>query len=128
MHAALEALLAKAFSRGPAREANQAIQRAREEMGGEVRSFEMVVADDLPVDQWLEQQLLPRFVYHLESLGIRPPGYAGIFLSLFVGEELFFVRSVDLMTFAGEQLHLSAAEMYERWGTRELRHAVDAQS
>ncbi|HEY3449671.1 MAG TPA: STAUR_1299 family protein [Myxococcales bacterium] len=117
-------LLQKAFDRAPAREANAAIERTRQQLGDQVRSFEAVVAPDAG-KEWLGTALLPRMVYHLESLGIRPPKFGGIFASLFVGEELHFVHMKDLMEFACAQLGLTADEMYQRWGTGEARHAVD---
>lgn len=116
-------LLARAFARAPAHEANAGIQRAREEVGENARSYEVVAAPDCG-EEWLKTELLPRLVYHLESLGIRPPGYAGLFLSLFVGDELYFVHAQDAMAFAGAALSLTADEMYALWGTHELREPV----
>ena len=118
-----EPLLAKAFRRVPAREANAAISEVRQGEAEEVRNFELVAPADASLE-WLEKQVLPKLVYHLESLGVRPPDYTGIFLSLFWGDELFFLRMRDLMSFAGEALHLTADQMYQRWGTGELRRAV----
>jgi GNAT superfamily N-acetyltransferase len=77
-HPFLAPLLEKAFDRAPAAEANAAIGRARAGLGEQVRSFEVVVAPDAG-REWLGQKLLPRLVYHLESLGVRPPSYPGIF-------------------------------------------------
>ncbi|MBI5543658.1 MAG: hypothetical protein HY901_07225 [Deltaproteobacteria bacterium] len=119
----LQDLLDKAFSRSPAREANDAIHRIRESEGIGVRSFELVAPSDAGI-AWLEKDVLPRLVYHLESLGIRPPSYKGVFVSLFQGEELFFIRTLDFMAIAGAALHLSADQMYARWGTGELRRPM----
>ena len=123
MQPTLKPLFEHAFRRAPAREANSAIQSVREEDGERSRSFVMG-GDPSAGIEWLEKELLPRLVYHLESLGVRPPGYAGIFVSLFAGEELLFLRTRDVMAFASEALHLTADQMYARWGTGELRHAV----
>ena len=49
METTLETLLAKAFGRAQASEANLAIHRAREAEGAQVRSFEAVIARDAPV-------------------------------------------------------------------------------
>lgn len=119
----LDPLFSKAFARAAASEANFAIQAARESAGDQARSFEMVLPEGADLG-WLERELLPRLVYHLESLGIRPPGYPGVFLSLFVGPDLFFVSAAEVMAFAGEALGLTADQMYARWGTGELRTAV----
>lgn len=124
MESYLAPLLAKSFDRAEARDANEAIGRARRQVGEQARSFEVAV----PVQAdaaWLERALVPKLVYHLESLGIRPPEYGGIFASLFVGERLWFVRMKDLMEFAAAQLKLSGEELYAKWGTGEARHAVD---
>ena len=123
MESTLQPLFDRAFLRAKAQEANQTIQRAREVEGEPARSFEMVVAPEAGLE-WLQAKLLPRLVYHLESLGVRPPAYPGVFLSLFLGDELFCVHTRDAMAFAQEALHLTADEMYARWGTGELRHAI----
>jgi len=123
MESFLKPLLEHAFGRAAASDANRAIEDAREQEGERSRSFEIVVAPDAGI-AWLQEELLPRLVYHLESLGVRPPGYSGIFVSLFVGDEIHFVRTRDVMAFATAALSLSADEMYARWGTHELRHAV----
>lgn len=117
----LAPLLAKALDRAPARDANAAIERARAEVGEGSRSFEVVAGDGA---EWLERTLLPKLVYHLESLGIRPPKYPRIFASLFVGDEVVFVRMQDLMEFSSGVLGLTADRMYEKWGTGERREAV----
>jgi len=120
----LDPLLAHAFERAPAAEANAAITRVREKRGERVRSFELVVPPDAGL-AWLERELVPRFVYHAESLGIRPPKYPGIFFSLFVGAELLFLDAAEVMAFAAERLGLTHDQMYARWGTGELRGPVN---
>lgn len=124
MESYLAPLLAKSFDRAEARDANEAIGRARRQVGEQARSFEVAVPETADAG-WLEKALVPKMVYHLESLGIRPPEYGGIFASLFVGEKLWFVRMKDLMEFAGAQLKLSGEQLYAKWGTGEARRAVD---
>lgn len=116
-------LFSRAFARAPAAQANSAIQSARESQGDQARSFEMVLPEGADL-RWLERELLPRLVYHLESLGIRPPVYPGVFLSLFAGEDLLFIAVRELMAFSSEALGLTADQMYERWGTGERRTPV----
>ncbi|MGC4115179.1 MAG: STAUR_1299 family protein [Myxococcales bacterium] len=117
-------LLEKAFDRAPAREANAAIARVRQTLGEQVRSFEAVLEPQAG-KEWMETKLVARMVYHLESLGIRPPKYGGVFASLFVADELLFVHMKDLMEFAGAQLGMTGEQMYAKWGTGEVRHAID---
>jgi hypothetical protein len=118
-------LLDRAFHRIPSREANAGIQTMRDSGPAPLRSYEATLEPGSGA-AWLSETLLPRLVYHLESLTIRPPDYPGIFLSLFVGEELLFLHMVDVMRFASQTLGLSDDQIYARWGTQELRTAVRA--
>jgi len=126
MDSHITALLRHAFARAPAREANTRIQEVRDSLGAaaQVRSYELMVPPDAPL-QWLADEVLPRLVYHLESLGVRPPAAPGVFLSLFVGDELLFLHARDVFAFASSSLGLSPDEMLTRWGTGERRTAID---
>jgi hypothetical protein len=123
---ALRSLLELAFRRVPAREANAAIARVRsdEAIGGRpVRSYELVLSGDATFAA-LAESTLPRLVYHLESLGARPPAFEGMVLSIFAGDELCFVRVADFLPAAARLAGATVAELYERHGTGELRTAV----
>lgn len=125
MDESLRPLLDAAFLRGPALEANAKVRQAREEFGGEsARGYEVVVPPDGSAG-WFCESVLPRLVYHMESLGSRPPQAAGFFLSLFVGEEVVFVRARDAFRFAAEVTGLTSDQMLARWGTQELRGPVE---
>ncbi|MGI5863923.1 MAG: STAUR_1299 family protein [Myxococcales bacterium] len=127
MNEDLRSLLDLAFDRAPAQEANARIQATRERVeangAATVRSYELVVPPDATL-AWLEQEVLPRLIYHLDSLGMRPPTVPGLFVSLFFGDEIFFVHGNDLLMFASRELGLSFDEMERRWGTGELRDPV----
>ncbi len=119
----LDPLFERAFARAAVTEANAAIARAREQQGERSRSFEVVVPPGAGF-AWLAAEVLPRFVYHAESLGIRPPKYPGIFFSFFVAQELVFVPAAEVMARAAEELKLTHEEMYRRWGTGEARGPI----
>ncbi len=122
MDSKLAQLFSLAFDRGPAREANARIQAARDQLASQskVRSYELLAPAE-PTMEWLTETVLPRLVYHLESLGVLPPEAPGIFLSLFVGEELLLIHARDLFAFASLELGLTAQQMLDKWGTHELR-------
>ncbi len=115
-------LLDLAFERASALEANLRIEDLRERLGREspARSYEVVLPERSSLE-WLAESLMPRLVYYLESLGARPPEAPGIFLSVFAGQELYFLRVQDVFTFAGSALKLSSEQMLARWGTGEPR-------
>lgn len=119
----LDPLFERAFACAAVTEANAAIAHAREQQGERSRSFEVVVPPDAGF-AWLAAEVLPRFVYHAESLGIRPPKYPGIFFTFFVGQELVFVAAAEVMARAAEKLQLTHDEMYRRWGTGEARGPI----
>src|SRR5947209_18381466 len=93
MDAKLEELLRPSFREVPAREANQAIARARRERAGgdpddddgpALRSYELVLSDW----QKLVEEQVPKLVYHLESIGAFLPECRGVLISAFLGERL----------------------------------------
>jgi hypothetical protein len=121
----LTPLFEKAFDRAPALRANERIQAAREALAAQpkVRSYEVVVPPE-PTLEWLRTTVLPRMVYHLESLGLRPPQAPGVFVTFFMGEELVLVHGRDLFAFAEQALGMTSAQMLERWGTGERRTPI----
>ncbi|MBS2031384.1 MAG: hypothetical protein JST54_26020 [Deltaproteobacteria bacterium] len=124
MDPSLKPLLDRSFHRAAAREANAAIQDARERAGAEEPfSYELVVEGE-PSLADLAANILPRLVYHLESRGARAPEFEGLFLSLFVGEDLVFVHARDAMPMLAQAVGLSLEELAERYGTGELRRAL----
>lgn len=92
--------LALAFDQVPAPQASAAIamhRQARVDAGLMARSYELV-APDPPGP--LAAFLLPagvRLTEHLRSLGQDPRGAAGVFVSLFVGQDLYFIESITTL-------------------------------
>lgn len=113
-------LLDLAFERASALDANARIEDVRERLGREspARSYEVVLPERSSLE-WLSESLMPRLVYYLESLGAHPPEAPGIFVSVFAGQELFFLRVSDVFAFASTTLQLTSDEMLQRWGTGE---------
>jgi ribosomal protein L30 len=66
--------------------------------------------------QHLVSQVLPRLVYFLECRGARPPNCAGVFVSIFAGDQLYFVRAGDMVQELSRLSGLSLEQMVERYG------------
>ncbi|HLL53957.1 MAG TPA: STAUR_1299 family protein [Myxococcaceae bacterium] len=114
----LSALLDKAFHRAPAMEANQAISEVRAQQSDdftEALSYEILLPADKPVEH-LVGYVLSRMVYFFESRGAKLPACPGIFVSLFVGDQLYFVSAPDLVAALSEMSGLSVEEMVKRHG------------
>jgi hypothetical protein len=135
----LRELVASAFRTVAARDANSEIARARAEAaeegaetsrrsrGGEPgvplsRSYELVL-DPQATFASFAAETLPRLVYHLESIGARPPAYKGVLVAMFDGEDLHFVRAEDLLARAAELSSTSVDELFRKHGTGESRTA-----
>lgn len=125
----LRELLGGAFREVPARDANIAIARTRREKAGgdpdddgapTVRSYEMV----LSTWEAFARDILPKLVYHLESLGAHLPECRDVVIAAFVGERLYFEDARDLVSRACRLLGVSAAELVARHGTGESRTAL----
>lgn len=125
MDRALQRLLELRFDEAPGRDANERIQQVRERLGGQkpAVSYEVLLPAEAGWEQF-ETKVLPRLVYHLECLGIRPPDAPGAFLSIFVGETLYFVHARDALALACERMGLDAEGLLKRFGTGELRTAI----
>jgi hypothetical protein len=136
----IAALLDLAYRNVPAAEANSAIAEARQqaaEAGAAParplrddhssvplsRSYELVLD---PTTDWqrFASDTLPRLVYHLESVGARPPLCKGIVIAAFVGERLYFLQAADVVRHAAEAIGISVDELFRRHGTHESRTAV----
>src|SRR3954469_812232 len=117
----LDQLLSAAFREVPAREANQAIARARRERAGgdpddedgpALRSYELVLSD---WEKFIHEQL-PKLVYHLESIGAFLPECRGVLISAFAGDRLFFLDAKDLMAGVCRALGMTPAQLSELHG------------
>jgi len=120
MDAATDELLRLAFDRAPAVEANQAIARIRAQESDELSgatSYELVLpADD--VRSFLLDKTLPRLVDYLESSGSKLPHCGGVFLSVFAGDTLHFIRALDVVRLLSQWSGLSMDELKKRYGPR----------
>ncbi len=115
----LDALLGRAFRRASAAEANAAISQIRAEEGTEGRpalSYEVVLPASNPV-AYLTESVLPRLVYFLDCAGFKLPDCPGTFISLFRGEDLFFIRAADAIDELSRLSGLSMAQLAERFGS-----------
>ncbi len=116
----MAAFLGRAIHRAKAFEANEDIARMREQEGTEGRpamSYEVVLPGENPVE-YLADTLLPRLVYFLDSSGAKLPRCPGVFISLFVKEDLFFIRAADAVEELAKITGLTPAQMTERYGAR----------
>jgi hypothetical protein len=136
----LSRLLELAYRTVPAAEANRAISEAREEAAGGgaaasrplraqegalplARSYELVIDPDAPWDRFASE-VLPRLVYHLESVGAHPPSCKGVVVAAFEGDRLHFLRAGEMIARAAELSGTSVAELFRRHGTGESRTAT----
>ena len=135
----LNRLMSLSYREVPAQEANRAIAEAREEAAASgaaaarplrddrtapamSRSYELVLDEQGGWDRFAAQAL-PRLIYHLESVGARPPMCKGMVVAVFVGDRLHFLRAGALVQLAAELTGVSIDELFRRHGTGELRSA-----
>jgi hypothetical protein len=135
----LRELLSAAFRTVRARDANSEIAKARSESAGEgaspsrrsrgeecetplSRSYEMVL-DPQATFASFAADVLPRLVYHLESIGARPPGCKGVLVAIFDGEDLHLAKAGDLVARAAALSSVPVEEIFRRHGTGESRTA-----
>ena len=120
----LRELLQDAFSECPARDANSAIARVRRERAGgspddeegpSLRAYEIVLTGF----EGFARDLLPKLVYHLESIGARLPGCRGVLIAAFVGDRLHFVDAAAFVARAARMVGVSPEELVRRHGTGE---------
>jgi hypothetical protein len=117
----LAQLLGPAYLQLPAREANEAIGRERIRDGRQLRSYELV----LTTFDAFARDLLPKLVYHLESIGSHLPECRGVLVAAFLGEQLYFLEARALVGSACQLLGTTPESLVALHGTGELRTAVD---
>lgn len=134
----LRELLSAAFRTVRAQDANAEIAKARAEAVEEgatpsrklrndegtplSRSYEMVL-DPTATFASFATEILPRLVYHLESIGARPPGFKGVLVAIFDGEDLHFVQAGELLGRAAALSSVPVDELFRRHGTGESHTA-----
>jgi hypothetical protein len=114
----LKALLLRAFGQASAADANLVIDEVRADEASELAealSYEIVLPASEPV-AFLTSNALPKLVYFLECRGVRIPRCPHIFVSLFAGDRLYFLRCEDFIDELSTLTGLSPAEMVKRYG------------
>ena len=143
MDDSLRPLISLAWKTVPARDANEAIARARRAAAaGEqeyflaqghspsseeadapmARSYELLLAPDATLGSFAASQL-PRLVYHLESIGAHLPHAGGVVLCVFEGDSLHFLHTGEFVTAAAKLLGMTPDQLVEKHGTGESRTA-----
>jgi hypothetical protein len=115
----LERLLHAAVGRAKASDANAAIAAMRIQEGSADRpamSYEVVLPPEA-ADDYLTGMLMPRLVYFLDCAGFKLPRSAGVFLSVYRGEELLFIRAADAIAELSRISGLSPAAMVAQFGS-----------
>jgi hypothetical protein len=115
-------LLGPAYLQASARDANDAIARERERPGDShpLRSYELV----LTTFEAFARDLLPKLVYHLESIGAHLPDCRGVLIAAFLGEQLYFLEAGALIASACELLQVTPEALVVLHGTGERRTAI----
>ncbi|HEX4384294.1 MAG TPA: STAUR_1299 family protein [Myxococcales bacterium] len=116
-------LLGPAYLRVPAQGANEAIARERLRSGDDsrpLRSYELV----LTTFEAFTRDLLPKLVYHLESIGAHLPQAGGVLIAAFLGEQLYFLEAHDFIASACELMGLTPEALVILHGTGESRTAI----
>ncbi len=91
-----QAVLQHAFRRGPAVEANQLIAEVRRQRSGaQGRAFNYEVLLTGRPWTYLVQTIAPRLALFLRSQRLSVRSCGPVFLSMFLGEELYFVGAED---------------------------------
>jgi hypothetical protein len=115
--ALVEAVCALAFARAQVSEANEAIAaaRARTEVDGVPGTSYELVLPALDPDEFLTHRALPKLVNFLCCRGAHLPGSAGVFVSLFTEDGLYFVDAGPFAVLLGQARGLDAAELMRRY-------------
>ena len=114
----LEPLLQKAFKQVSARDANAEIAAQREALGvpgQDALSYEVVLeeADGLEA---AAEKVLPKLVYFLDCRGAALHDARGVFMSVFVGEALYFLHATDFVAVVAPLTGLSLPELKTKYG------------
>lgn len=113
-------LLCRAFHRGPGPRANTLIQKIRDRLRDPSRpglSYEIVLTGRDPL--YLTRELAPRLALYMREKRLGLDAGSPLFLSVFWGETLFFLRPADLAEEARLALGLSPEafkSLWQRWG------------
>ena len=121
--AAFENFTGLAFREGPAAQANQLIDEVRRathaELGAAI-NYEIVLASRPP--DYLRREVAPRLAFFLRAKRYRVSRCQPVFLSMFLGDRLFFVHAQDFFEELrvseglGEQAFAALARSWEASG------------
>lgn len=115
----LAPLLDRAFRVAPAASANAVMAEVREEHlhGGTLAlSYEVVLSPEWDFGE-VAARVVPQLIYFLECRGSRLPLAPGVFLSLFVGDCLYFVEVHDFLDVIATQTAVPLEELVRRRAT-----------
>ncbi len=116
------ALLARAERQVPGRSANEEIdrERTRHELAhGRALSYEVVLGPEHGF-AYLATVVAPRLSQYLSNKKIPTPSARGVFLSLFVGDELYFIEAAVFFDAVREAEGLDEAAWRSRMRSWEL--------
>jgi hypothetical protein len=122
-----EALFARAFARFPAREANERIAEVRDQVAaqyGASANYEIVL--DGRDGRYLLETVAPRLAFFLRSKRYAVANCGPVFLSIFLGDRLYFLHCDDFWQFvrvvAGytEEAFAGLAKHWEQTGRAAL--------
>ncbi len=114
----LQPLLERAFETVRAADANVEIDRVRTSRAdglNEVLSYE-VLADERAGLEGLAQKVLPKLVYFLDCRGLKLPEVAGVFVSLFAGDRLYFLHVKDFFEVVAPVTGLDVPALVKKYG------------
>lgn len=122
---ALPGLFARAFARCRGEEANARLEQIREDVAkeaGRAFSYEVLLRGTglpgLPVASrgwgYLRDVVAPRLGYHVRGMKLRVLSAPGVFLTIFDGGDVFFVRGADFYAYYKEVEGLSDIELARR--------------
>ena len=95
--------------------------------GGRRGTGAAIVAVILTGFEGFARELLPKLVYHLESIGAHLPQCRGVVISAFAGERLYFIEAGKFVSRACRMLGITTDELVRRHGTGERRTAVPSE-
>lgn len=114
----LQPLLEKAFHVAKAQDANAEIAALREAQGAggnDALSYE-VVLDEAEGLEGAAKKVLPKLVYFLDCRGLSLHAARGVFISLFVGESLYFVQATDFVAVLAPRFGATLPELKAKYG------------
>jgi hypothetical protein len=85
-----------------------------------LRTYELL----LTTFEEFARDLLPKLVYHLESIGSHLPQAGGVLIAAFLGEQLYFLEAQAFIASACELLELTPEALVVLYGTGESRTAI----